>query len=52
MGDGPREYAVESAVPYRSHFILKLKGVDTLDQAERLAGREILVAEDEVPPLE
>ncbi|MBM3293787.1 MAG: 16S rRNA processing protein RimM [Candidatus Aminicenantes bacterium] len=48
--EGPREYGVESLVPYKNNFILKLEGVETIDQAERLAGREILLPPEAAPP--
>lgn len=41
-----REYAVESLVPRGKDFDLKLEGVDSLSQADRLAGLDVLVPEE------
>lgn len=45
-------YDVESFERDRNSHFLKLAGVDTLAQADGLAGFEIYVAEDEWPPLD
>jgi 16S rRNA processing protein RimM len=45
-----REYAVESLVPHGKDFDLKLKGVDSLSQADRLAGLDVLIPEDALKP--
>ncbi len=41
-----KEYAVESLTPRGKYFDLKLVGVDSLSQADRLAGLEIGVLEE------
>ena len=41
-----REYAVESVVLRGKNFDLKLEGVDSLSQADRLAGLDVLVPEE------
>ena len=41
-----REYRVESLIPRGMHSDLKLEGVDSLTQADRLAGLEIGVPEE------
>lgn len=41
-----KEYAVESLTFRGKHFDLKLAGIDSLSQADRLAGLEIGVAEE------
>ena len=46
------EYDVESAGLDRNSTILKLKGVDTLERADALAGTAIFVAEESFCPLE
>lgn len=46
-GEGDlKEYFVESLVPRGKNFDLKLKGVDTLSQADRLAGLDVCVPEE------
>jgi 16S rRNA processing protein RimM len=40
-----REYVTESLVPHGKDFDLKLKGVDSLSQADGLAGLEVLIPE-------
>jgi 16S rRNA processing protein RimM len=41
-----REYAVESLVPRGKDFDLKLEGVDSLSQADRLAGLDVLIPKE------
>ena len=41
-----REYAVESLIPRGKDFDLKLEGVDSLSQADRQAGLDVLVPEE------
>lgn len=43
--DGFEAFAVESLALDRNAYILKLRGVDTLEAADALAGREIFAAE-------
>jgi len=49
---GWEEFQVESIRPYKENFILKLKGLDSLEQAREIVGKEILIPEDELQPLE
>ena len=49
--DGFQAFEVESLVIDRNAPILKLKGVDTLEAADALAGREVLAAETDFPRL-
>ena len=48
-GDEVEPYGIESLTVDRNATILKLAGVDTLDAADALAGREVLVAESDFP---
>jgi len=41
-----REYAIESLAPHGKDFDLKLEGVDSLSQADRLAGLDVLIPEE------
>jgi 16S rRNA processing protein RimM len=41
-----REYAIESLVPHGKDFDLKLEGVDSLSQADCLAGLDVLIPEE------
>jgi len=45
-----REYAIESLVPHGKDFDLKLEGVESLSQADRLAGLDVLVPEETLKP--
>ena len=45
------EYEVEAFVRDRNSHFLKLKGVDSLSLADELAGLEVFVRENELPPL-
>jgi 16S rRNA processing protein RimM len=45
-----REYAVESLTPRGKDFDLKLKGVDSLAQADRLAGIDVLIPDEILKP--
>jgi 16S rRNA processing protein RimM len=47
-----KEFEVEALRPYKDGCLIKLKEVDTLDQAWELAGQEILVPEEFLRPLE
>ena len=49
---GFEEYDVESFELDRNSYFLKLKGIDTLAQSEKLAGREVFVTEESFRPLE
>ncbi len=46
------EFEVETLCPYKDGFLIKLKEIDTLDQAWELVGQEILVPEELLRPLE
>lgn len=46
------EFEVESIRPLREFYIIKLKGVDTLDRAEDFRGRLIWVREKDLQPLD
>mgnify|MGYP001049228322 CR=1 FL=1 len=46
------EFRVQSARPRGKDFVLKLAGVDSLSQADRLVGRDVLVAESSLAGLE
>ena len=41
-----REYAIESLAPHGKDFDLKLEGVDSLPQADCLAGLDVLIPEE------
>ena len=50
---GPAEpVEVENAWPHKGRIILKFSGVDSITQAERLRGMEVLVASSERTPLQ
>jgi len=51
-GGEVEEYAVESLEIDRNSVFLKLEGVETLAQADALAGRDVFVREDCFRPLE
>ena len=46
-----REFEVESIRPYKDYYLLKLKEVDSLGQAQELAGLEVSVPEGWLQPL-
>jgi 16S rRNA processing protein RimM len=50
-GDEAREVRVTSSWPHRGRHVLKLEGVDSIDEAERLRDRELRIAEEELAPL-
>ena len=49
---GAREVGISSCWPHKGRFVLKLEGVDSIDQAEGCRGVEIRIAEDDLPRLE
>ncbi len=51
-GDNPKEYRVESTRLHKQFILMKLSGVDTMDKAEALKGRELLVERKFARPLE
>jgi 16S rRNA processing protein RimM len=48
---GAREVRVQSCWPHKGRFVLKLEGVDSIDDAERLRGLSLGIGEEELPPL-
>jgi 16S rRNA processing protein RimM len=50
-GDGAREVRVTSSWPHKGRHVLKLEGVDSIDEAEVLRGSDLGIAEDELAPL-
>ena len=46
-----REVTVTAAWPHKGRYVLKLQGVDSIDQAESCRGMEVRIAEDELEPL-
>lgn len=46
-----RAYAVESLHPHKNAHVLKLRGVDSIGEAEALSGSDILVSEASLEPL-
>jgi 16S rRNA processing protein RimM len=50
VGDAP--YELESVWYHRDQPIFKFKGVDTIGQAETLAGQEVFIPESERGPLD
>jgi 16S rRNA processing protein RimM len=50
-GDGARAVTVIEAWPHKGRFVLKLEGIDSIDQAEALRGLELRIPEDELAPL-
>jgi len=50
-GGEAREVRVTSSWPHKGRHVLKLEGVDSIDEAERLRGCEIRISEEELAPL-
>lgn len=46
-----REVGIVSCWPHKGRFVLKLEGVDSIDEAERYRGMEIRIGEEELAPL-
>lgn len=46
-----REVEVTSCWPHKGRFVLKLAGVDSIDDAERFRGAELRIGEDELAAL-
>lgn len=46
-----REVEVTSCWPHKGRFVLKLEGVDSIDDAERFRGLELRIGEEELPSL-
>jgi 16S rRNA processing protein RimM len=50
-GGKPREVAVTSCWPHKGRFVLKLEGVDSIDDAEAFRGLDLRIAETELEKL-
>lgn len=50
-GGSAREVRITSCWPHKGRFVLKLEGVDSIDQAEAYRGLEIRIGEEELAPL-
>ena len=46
-----RAVTVTSCWPHKGRFVLKLEGVDSIDDAERYRGMELRIGEEELAPL-
>lgn len=46
-----RAVAVTSAWPHKGRYVLKLEGVDSIDDAERLRGQDLRIAEEDLAAL-
>src|SRR5262245_1230901 len=46
-----RAVRVDSCWPHKGRFVLKLAGVDSIDEAELYRGLELRIGEDELAPL-
>jgi 16S rRNA processing protein RimM len=47
----PREVRVTSSWPHKGRFVLKIEGVDSIEAAETLRGRELRIGEEELTAL-
>ena len=50
-GTGARAVTVTNRWPHKGRFVLKLEGVDSIDEAEKYRGIELRIGEDEVDEL-
>lgn len=50
-GGHVRQARVESCWPHKGRFVLKLEGVESIDDAETLRGQELRISEAELAPL-
>jgi 16S rRNA processing protein RimM len=50
-GTEAREIRVTSSWPHKGRHVLKIEGVDSIDEAELLRGSELGLAEEELEPL-
>lgn len=50
-GGGSREVRVESCWPHKGRFVLKLEGVDSIDEAEGYRGLELRIGEEDLAAL-
>ncbi len=46
-----REVAITTSWPHKGRFVLKLHGVDSIDEAEAYRGMDIRIGEEELEPL-
>ena len=46
-----RPARVQSCWPHKGRFVVKLEGVESIDDAETLRGQELRISEDELAPL-
>ena len=49
--DAAREVKVTSCWPHKGRFVLKLDGVDSIDDAETLRGMDVRIPEEDLPAL-
>lgn len=49
---GARTIAIQSCWPHKGRFVLKIEGVDSIDQAEDYRGVELRIAEEDLSPLD
>jgi 16S rRNA processing protein RimM len=50
-GGAARAMEVVSCWPHKGRFVLKLRGVDSIDDAEKLRGMDVRIAEADLPAL-
>jgi 16S rRNA processing protein RimM len=50
-GGGSRAVTVQSCWPHKGRFVLKLEGVDSIDEAEAYRGLELRIGEEELEVL-
>jgi 16S rRNA processing protein RimM len=50
-GGTARALEVVSCWPHKGRFVLKLRGIDSIDEAETLRGMDVRIAEGELPAL-
>jgi 16S rRNA processing protein RimM len=50
-GGGSREVVVQSCWPHKGRFVLKLQGVDSIDEAEGYRGLELRIGEEDLAAL-
>jgi 16S rRNA processing protein RimM len=50
-GGGSREVVVQSCWPHKGRFVLKLEGVDSIDEAEAYRGLELRIGEEDLAAL-
>ena len=50
-GGTAHEVVIRSSWPHKGRFVLKLDGIDSIDQAEQYRGLELRIPEHEIPAL-